>query len=134
MWETLIRATGGAIEPVKSFWVGINPSIDSIGNTVLRKCPQQQEIVLRGLDGKTELLQQKSHEEAYEGLGVWQAPNGQEETQTSKLIKKIELWDAQVKQFPAKKYEAKMMLEMMMMMPRELRSKNPQKKNFLILS
>ena len=111
MWECLIRTTGGAIEPSKSFWVPIQPILDKHGHTKLSRTPKES-LYITGLNGDREELEQKKEDEANLGLGVWQAPSGQEETQTKQLMSKIKEWNNKVCQFPTKHAEGRSMLNM----------------------
>ena len=111
MWECLIRTTGGAIEPGKSFWVGISPSINDRGDTELTAAPNY-ELWITGLTGEKEKLTKKAETEANLGLGVWQAPDGQENTQEKMTIKKIRQWNSNVRSFKVDKFEGRSMINM----------------------
>ena len=111
MWECLIRTTGGAIEPGKSFWVGISPNVDDKGRTILEESPQGQ-MWITSLNGGRENLVQKDIKEANLGLGVWQAPNGQEDTQTKMMLEKIKEWNSNVKTYVTNKFEGRSMINL----------------------
>ena len=111
MWECLIRTTGGAIEPAKSFWVGINPIVNDKGETVLQSAPNHS-LWITGYNGEKEKLTKKNETEANLGLGVWQAPDGQENIQAQKTIKKIQQWNSKVKSFKVDKFEGRSMINM----------------------
>ena len=93
LWECLLRTTGGSIEPTKTDWVkvvyewkGCQPQ--------LQKANQNGEIWTKNPDGINEKLKQIEPNEARRTLGVWQAADGQEDTQKEVLIDKIKSWGA----------------------------------------
>jgi hypothetical protein len=91
LWESLLRTTGGALEPTKSDWVAIRHEWKN-GKSHLVKVPDPTHLTVRNPAGTRENLKQKRSNEARETLGVWQAPDGNEKTQTEKLIEKIDDW------------------------------------------
>ena len=91
MWECLLRTTGGAIEPSKTDWVKILYEWKN-GTAKLAKADQADELLVRSPDGTVQRTTQIEPDEARRTLGVWQAANGQEETQMEVLIDKIEAW------------------------------------------
>lgn len=91
LWEQLMRATGGALEPTKSDWVMVNYQQHQ-GKWRLEPKKESRQLQVRGPDDVVQPLRQLSPTEARETLGIWQAPNGQEDTQTDKLKKSVEEW------------------------------------------
>ena len=96
LWESLLRATGGALEPSKSDWVQIRYKWkQGECNVVDRK--GTEELLVRNPAGEKEKLTQKLPSEARETLGVWQNVMGTEEKQFKVLEEKIETWGDNVK-------------------------------------
>ena len=91
LWESLLRTTGGAIEPSKSDWVRLNYKWNK-GKASLVHTLAPDILTMRDSGGTTrELLQQPPHT-ARETLGVWQAPSGIEKQQVQQLQEKIKTW------------------------------------------
>ena len=67
-------------------WKGCQPQ--------LQKANQNGEIWTKNPDGINEKLKQIEPNEARRTLGVWQAADGQEDTQKEVLIDKIKSWGA----------------------------------------
>lgn len=95
MWESLLRTTGGAIEPTKSDWTKLKYKWKG-HNIVLEKHKEEEKLYMMGLNGQREELDKIEVDEARETLGVWQAGNGQEDTQVEKLKDKIQDWSSKV--------------------------------------
>ena len=91
LWECLLRTTGGAIEPSKTFWVRILHEWKN-GQSTLKKADHTEELWVKNSRGFLEKIEQIEPNIARRTLGVWQAVNGQENTQTKVLLKKIETW------------------------------------------
>ena len=91
LWESLLRTTGGALEPTKSDWVKIR-HIWKDGKTTLDNEKEERPLTVRNPAGEQEELQQKAANEARETLGVWQTPNGTEDIQVEVLQGKIDKW------------------------------------------
>ena len=91
LWESLLRTTGGAIEPSKTFWVKILYEWKNVKHT-LQKANHNEELWVRNSTGTPEKIDQIEPNIARRTLGVWQAADGQEDTQTKILISKIGKW------------------------------------------
>ena len=91
LWECLLRTTGGAIEPSKTFWVRIAHEWKN-GRPVLKKADQTEELWVKNSSGTPEKIEQIDPSTARRTLGVWQAADGQEDTQTAVLLSKIKNW------------------------------------------
>ena len=91
LWESLLRTTGGALEPTKSDWVKIR-HVWKDGKTTLDNKKEELPLTVRNPEGNIQNLKQMRANEARETLGVWQAPNGSEKIQVQKLQKKITKW------------------------------------------
>ena len=91
LWENLIRATGGAIEGDKSDYTVINWKWKH-GKAKYEPMNSESEITCLNSDGQREVLKQIPADEARRTLGVWQAANGQEDTQVEKMKAKANDW------------------------------------------
>ena len=91
LWEQCIRATGGGIEGDKSDFVVVNYKWNGGKWKYEKKSPHNQLSVYNGSTGRENLTQLRT-DEARRTLGVWQAADGNEEEQTSKMTKKAETW------------------------------------------
>lgn len=91
LWECLLRTTGGAIEPTKSDWTKLKYKWVN-GKAELEEMDDTDTLIMRNPEGEEEPLKQYPVDKARETLGVWQASNGQEETQKEKMIGKIQKW------------------------------------------
>ena len=91
LWEQLMRATGGALEPSKSDWVIVSYKEEN-GKWKLR--PKNDELVLRVRDPYNEVksLNQLDPKDARETLGIWLSPTGDETIQHTKLLEAINKW------------------------------------------
>ena len=76
LWSGGVRATGGAINPEKSFWWLIDFSFDSSSGQwrFRRKATLPGELQLEGLTGRMESLRRLQPDEAERTLGVMMAP------------------------------------------------------------
>ena len=91
LWESLLRTTGGAIEPSKTDWVGIQYEWKN-SKPCLKKANRSDKLYTLDPSGtRTEIKQIETHE-ARRTLGVWQTANGNETAQKKIIISKIEDW------------------------------------------
>ena len=91
LWETLLRTTGGAIEPTKSDWTKLKYKWQG-GKVSLEEADPNDILYMRNPDGEVMELKQKDPTEAREALGVWQMATGSEETQSNSLKANIAHW------------------------------------------
>ncbi len=91
LWEELIRATGGALEPAKSDWVLIN-YVWTNGKWTLEPKDDTRRLSVRDPDNNITELTQLAPTEARETLGIWQAPTGCETKQHTELVKAVKTW------------------------------------------
>ena len=75
LWECLLRTTGGAIEPTKTFWVRIL-HVWKIGTATLQNPDQSEELWVKNSQGVLEKIKQIKPSTAKRTLGVWQAADG----------------------------------------------------------
>ena len=93
LWECLLRTTGGAIEPTKTDWVKIMYEWKH-GVASLQATCQHDKLWAKDPEGRARQIKQIEPDCARRTLGVWQAANGQEETQKEVIISKIKEWGA----------------------------------------
>ena len=105
LWETLLRTTGGAIEPTKIHWVRISHKWKNRKSS-LEKANRDKHLKVRDPNGHTTHLQQIEAAESKRTLGVWQSACGDETTQKDLLIQKIEAWGDKTSTKSLQKYEA----------------------------
>ena len=91
LWEQCIRATGGGIEGDKSDFVVVNYNWEGGKWKYEKMNPHNQLSVYDGSRGRENLTQLRT-DEARRTLGVWQAADGNEEEQTSRMTKKAKKW------------------------------------------
>ena len=96
LWEEGIRATGGGIEGSKSDFVVVGFQWKG---GVWKYTPMQHSHKLWVPDGKggREYLTQIPYNKARRTLGVWQAADGNENTQTAKMKEKAMQWSRKTK-------------------------------------
>ena len=95
LWEELIRATGGGLEGDKSDFAVVNYKWKN-GRWTYEKPLETTTLTVRNPDGTREPLTQLGPSEARRTLGVWQAVDGNEDTQTEKLHEKARTWSRAV--------------------------------------
>ena len=106
LWESLLRTTGGALEPSKSDWVKIR-HVWKDGKTTLDNRKEDTPLTVRNPAGRRENLKQMKANEARETLGVWQTPNGSEKIQVTKLHGKIKKWKDNIQRSTINRRNAK---------------------------
>ena len=94
LWESLIRSTGGAIVGEKSDYTVIN-WIWKDGKAKYEKPNEEYKLSVLNEHGVREELKHLPVDEARRTLGVWQAADGNEKTQTAKLKEKTNKWATQ---------------------------------------
>jgi hypothetical protein len=89
-WEGCLRASGGALEPAKTFWYGVDFEWDK-GNWQYKD--QSGEVLqARGPNGNTEVLEEVSVSEARRTLGTRLAPDGNEGAQIEHMATLVRTW------------------------------------------
>ena len=96
LWESLLRTTGGAIEPTKSDWTRLSYKWNK-GRAVLKTNLSPDQLTVRDSNGNLQILRQTPSNSSRETLGVWQAVNGDDTVQAEKLINKIQDWGNNIK-------------------------------------
>ena len=91
LWEEGIRATGGGIEGSKSDFAVLDFKWNNGTWDYAPKTNQHKLTVRSGVSGR-ENLTQLGVSEARRTLGVWQAIDGNENTQTTKMVEKATQW------------------------------------------
>ena len=95
LWESGIRSTGGGIDGDKSDFVIINYEWNE-GEWRYQKKQDEHKLTVHNTKGPREQLTQLATNEARRTLGVWQAADGNEEKQTTKLVEKTKAWSRAV--------------------------------------
>lgn len=90
-WASILKVTGGALEPTKTFYVPIIPKWQGCKKTV-KKHTQNNTLALEGPDGDIVTLQQQDPNDSFFTLGIWQSPSEDESRQVEHIIKKIQEW------------------------------------------
>ena len=96
LWESLLRSTGGAIEPTKSDWTKLKYTWQR-GIANLEAADENDKLYMRNPEGDIQELIQKDPNEARETLGVWQTASGCEKEQIKQLKSKIATWGTNIK-------------------------------------
>ena len=98
LWAGGIRATGGAINPDKSFWWLIDFAWEPKGYWRFRRIAEMPaEISLIGPDGTCETIRRLEPDEAEKTLGIMMAPDGDERAQEKKLRSVATEWAEKIK-------------------------------------
>ena len=106
LWESLLRTTGGAIEPSKSDWTRLE-YLWKQGKATLKSTLSTDILTMRDTNGNIQELQQQTPQTSRETLGVWQAPDGNDKVQVEKLITKIKDWGTTIAKSDMKRSEAR---------------------------
>ena len=105
LWEELVRATGGGLEGDKSDFAVVNFKWKG-GKWTYEKSSENDSLTVRNSDGTREALTQLEPHKARRTLGVWQAVDGNEKTQTEKLKKKARQWSRAVTRSSLTRHDA----------------------------
>lgn len=91
LWSSTLSATGGALEPSKTFFVPIIPEWKG-ARVILATDSSERTIHLDHSNGTRTVLTKKESGDAFFSLGIWQCPAGDETRQTQHLIDIISEW------------------------------------------
>lgn len=91
LWSNTLAATGGALEPSKTFYVPIIPVWRGAYITVSKDNSDRQ-ISLQSRDGMKSYLLKKDPKHSFFSLGIWQSPSGDEIRQVQHLKDIIRNW------------------------------------------
>jgi hypothetical protein len=96
-WEGVLKATGGALGPDKSYWylVSFKWCNGKWFYTPVTDTPAT--LFMNDINGISEAGRRISPDQAEETFGVWIAPNGNTKTQYEKLLDKALLWADQMR-------------------------------------
>jgi hypothetical protein len=98
-WESTLKATGGALEPSKTFCVPI--ITEWKGNKKVLTSPSASpELTLHGINDTRQAIRQHSPTEAFFTLGIWQSPSGDESSQLDYIKSKIQEWGVKTSLHP----------------------------------
>jgi hypothetical protein len=91
-WEGVLRATGGALAPLKSHWYLIDFRWDAGGWQYVPLQASRFPISIRDGQGVRQELEQVDCSEARRTLGVYLAPDGDATTQFTVLLDRARVW------------------------------------------
>jgi hypothetical protein len=94
-WEGGLRATGGALEPSKTFYYLVDFLWDK-GKWSYNTTPASTELQIRNLDGQMQPVEQVPVSEARRTLGVKLAPDGNNDAEFESLRQKAQVWASNV--------------------------------------
>ena len=98
-WEGGLSATGGALVPTKCFWYALDFKWNTKDLTwdykTIRENPGN--IQIKNSDGNYQILKRLETHESRETLGLWNAPDGNQNLQIAALEEKIAKWTAKIK-------------------------------------
>jgi Reverse transcriptase (RNA-dependent DNA polymerase) len=96
-WEGALRATGGALEPAKTFWYSVDFKWTN-GEWEYCKCADTPgSLKVRNPAGEIQQIERVEAHEARRTLGAWLAPDGNNEAQHTYLMEQAELWAERVR-------------------------------------
>jgi hypothetical protein len=90
IWSKTLAATGGALEPTKTFFVPIIPEWKG-NKVILQKAALQQRLFVDDSNGRS-YITQKDPTQSYFSLGIWLSPTGDESRQVQHLKDLISEW------------------------------------------
>jgi hypothetical protein len=92
-WESLIAATGGALSVSKCRWWAVAFVWNDDGSWQYRRTMELPGVLqARDYDDRRKTVQRLSHDEAYETLGVFVAPDGHSTAEYAYLTAKANRW------------------------------------------
>jgi hypothetical protein len=91
-WSSILQATGGQLEPSKTFCVPILHQWKGHRAVLQRDTSDDLQINLCA-DGRLTPIDKKDPNAPFFTLGIWQSPSGKEDAQKEHLLQKIALWD-----------------------------------------
>lgn len=90
-WSSTLRATGGELEPSKTFYVPIITEWKG-KEKIVTEPKEPKELYLKTIDGRVATLASCKPTESFFTLGIWQSPSGNETKQLEYLLSKIQQW------------------------------------------
>ena len=96
LWEGGLRATGGALSAGKSYWYAFDFSWDGNKWKYTTATDLPGDLFITSLSGETEPLCRLEPSEARETLGVWIAPDGNQQAQFTSLVDKSNSWAGRI--------------------------------------
>ena len=94
-WEALLRTTGGALEPDKSFWISLQHGQKDGRNSLTPRTTTRM-LTMRNDNGERISIQEKRPTDASCYLGVWQSPTGDDTDQVNTMIGHITQWSTSI--------------------------------------
>jgi Reverse transcriptase (RNA-dependent DNA polymerase). len=97
-WSSILRATGGDLEPSKTFCVPILHKWQGSTSTLLSTMEDELQIHLMTSENQLLAIEKKDPNESFFTLGIWQSPSGDETAQKQYLLEKINDWNYKTNQ------------------------------------
>lgn len=95
-WNAMLRITGGALEPSKTFWCALGMSDEN----------EDKRITVNNNEELTQITRRHA-EEYFFSLGVWQSPTGKEQKQVEHIRSKIAAWTMETTERFISRYHAR---------------------------
>jgi Reverse transcriptase (RNA-dependent DNA polymerase). len=92
-WSSLLRATGGELEPSKTFCVPIIHTWRGHRPVLQTKSIDNPQIRIRSSNDQSTVIQKTDPNDSFFTLGIWQSPSGDETKQKRYLLEKIHDWN-----------------------------------------
>ena len=99
LWDKLMEVNGAAIAPDKCWWYLID-FVWSAGKWKYKDAGRDKVLKVRDKDNNIASLKYLSASEAKEMVGVFLAPDGNQEAQWDALLKKAQIWAGQIRSSP----------------------------------
>jgi len=91
LWAQSLAATGGELEPSKTFYIPIFPQWE--GNKLrLDQQASHHTLTIKDSKGTSTVIERKQPTEPFFSLGIWQSPDGSETRQQLHLLDIIKQW------------------------------------------
>jgi hypothetical protein len=111
-WEGLVRTTGGALSIDKCCWWAIDFSWASDGSWKYKPTEEIEGVLeARDFDSSRKSIKRLDVSEAFETLGVFLAPDGNDVAQFQKMLTKAEEWASKVQKSFLRQREMSMALK-----------------------
>lgn len=77
-WSSILRATGGDLEPSKTFCVPILHQWKGAQSTLLAQTDDKLQIYIKSSNNQLAAIEKQDPNESFFTLGIWQSPSGNE--------------------------------------------------------
>jgi hypothetical protein len=93
IWSSTLTATGGELEPSKTYCIPIIPQWTGIQRTLPKTISDSLQIHITSTNSSKDTIKQKAPTDALFTLGLWQSPSGKETQQVNHMCKIMEDWN-----------------------------------------